>query len=235
MAEVFQNLIAIEGGDGAGKGTQAELLRKYVSEELGRHVMKISFPRYNELSSRYVGRYLNGQYGEANDIHPDLGSLPYSIDRLVGSSDIRNFFIQHPDGVGILDRFTASNMAHQGAKIDDPEARRFFYEEMLELEHDILQIPKPAKSLVLLVSTGIAQANVDKKDASTRTYTTKQRDIHEADPTHLDRARANYEELCRLYPAEFTPIYCDSGEAMRSLDDIQNDVRTELEDILKVA
>ena len=173
MAEVFPNLIAIEGGDGAGKGTQAELLRKYVSEELGRHVMKISYPRYSETSARYVGRYLDGQYGEANDIHPDLGSLAYSIDRLVGSSDIRNFFIQNPDGVGILDRFTGSNLAHQGAKIDDPEDRRLFYEEMLELEHDILKIPKPAKSLVLLVSTGIAQANVDKKDASTRTYTIK--------------------------------------------------------------
>jgi hypothetical protein len=68
--------------------------------------------------------------------------------------------------------------------------------------------------------TNLAQANIDKKDALNRSYTAKKRDIHEADADHLDRAKANYEELCQLYPDEFTAI---------TIDDIQMEIRSLIE------
>jgi thymidylate kinase len=77
--------------------------------------------------------------------------------------------------------------------------------------------------------TNLAQENVDKKDAleANRSYTTKKRDIHEADASHLDRAKANYEELCQLYPSEFTAVQCvDSTGNMRSIDDIQTEIKS---------
>jgi len=194
-----------------------------MSVELGKHVTKISFPRYGQPSAYYAGTYLDGGYGEAQDIHPDLGSLTYALDRWVASDSLRAS-LEQPNSFGVLDRWVASNLAHQGAKITDTSERHAFYERILQLEYEIYRIPKPKINVVLVMPTDLAQANVDKKEA--RSYTTKKRDIHEADASHLDRAKANYEELCELYPDEFTAIQCvDTSGEMRSIEDIQREIR----------
>jgi thymidylate kinase len=75
------------------------------------------------------------------------------------------------------------------------------------------------------------QSNVDKKAA--RSYTDKKRDIHEADASHLDRAKANYEELCQIYPTDFTPIQCiDDNGSMRSIQDIQQEIQTIVKSVI---
>lgn len=216
--------IAIEGGDGSGKGTQTELLYQHYSKTLDREVLKLSFPRYGEDSAYYAGRYLDGGYGEdPNAIPADLASLAYAIDRFAAGPDIRNH-LEKPNSIVIADRYVASNLAHQGAKLKDTDERKAYYKRMMQTEYDILGIPKPSKNIVLLVPTDIAQANISKKSA--RNYTIRTHDIHEADANHLDRAKANYEELCRLYPDEFTAINClDSDGKMRSIDDIQQEIR----------
>lgn len=188
--------IAIEGGDGSGKGTHAQLLSEY-AQELGWSVYKISFPRYGEDSAYYVEKYLNGAYGGTNDVPADLGVLPYAIDRYAASSDIRAHLKGEKDLV-IADRYMASNLAHQGAKIEDPELRKLFYERTKTTEYGVLGIPKPDKNIVLVMPTEHMQANVDKKES--RAYTDKKRDIHEDDSSHLEMAKANFEELCKIYP-----------------------------------
>lgn len=226
MTARYANLIAIEGGDGSGKGTQAELLRQYVEQECGMIAFKVSFPRYGMASARYAGRYLDGKYGNANDVHADLGVLPFALDRYAAKEEI-DAALSQPNTFGIFDRYMASNLAHQGTKIDSQSERRLFYKETLELEYDILGIPRPAKNIVLLVQADVAQKNVDKKDSATRAYTDKKRDIHEADINHLERAKANYEELCKLYPDEFIAVQCmDSSGSLRSIKDIQDEIRT---------
>ncbi len=216
--------VAIEGGDGSGKGTQAELLRLHAENVLAMHVMKLSFPQYGDDSAYFAGRYLDGEYGEADDVPADLASLAYAIDRFAATPKI----IRHlkiPNSLVIADRFVGSNLAHQGTKIQDKMARLAFYQRMMHTEHDILGIPRPHKNIVLVMPTDLAQANVDKKDA--RSYTTKKRDIHEANASHLDRAKANFAELCMLYPELYTAIQCvdDSGQ-MRSIEDIQQEIQS---------
>lgn len=214
--------VAIEGGDGSGKGTHAELLRQY-AEEQGWNVYKISFPRYGEDSAFYVEKYLNGAYGSAEQVPADLGVLPYAIDRYAASTDIRAHLVGEKDMV-IADRYMASNLAHQGAKVADAEERKVFYERTKTTEYGVLGIPKPDKSIVLIMPTEHMQANVDKKDA--RSYTDKKRDIHEADASHLESAKVNFEELCELYPTDFIPIACTGDDStMRSIGDIQKDLR----------
>lgn len=212
--------IAIEGGDGSGKATQAELLNKRCIE-LGKLVLKVSFPRYEEDSSYYATQYLNGHYGQVNDVHPDLASLTYAIDRFAEAKNISEHL--EKGGVVIADRYVASNLAHQGTKFDTKQDRLAFYERTMRLEYGILGIPRPDKNIVLLVPAKTAQNNVDKKE--TRSYTTAKRDIHEADASHLERAKSNYEELCELYPDEFIDINCvNSDSSMRSIDAIHSDI-----------
>ena len=216
--------IAIEGGDGSGKGTQARLLIDWLRSQ-GREVLELDFPQYSQPSALYVERYLNGEYGAANDVPADLASLAYALDRYSTKARV-NEFLTKPDGIVIANRYVASNMAHQGTKFDDETRRKQFYDEILHLEYEILGIAKPDLNIVLLVPADISQANVDKKAA--RSYTTKKRDIHEADATHLDKAKRNYEEICELYPEEFTAIECMDGGTMRTIDEIQVDIRNKL-------
>ena len=213
--------IAIEGGDGSGKGTQARLLIDWLRSQ-GREVLELDFPQYSQPSALYVERYLNGEYGAANDVPADLASLAYALDRYSTKARV-NEFLTKLDGIVIANRYVASNMAHQGTKFDDETRRKQFYDEILHLEYEILGIAKPDLNIVLLVPADISQANVDKKAA--RSYTTKKRDIHEADATHLDKAKRNYEEICELYPEEFTAIECMNDTQMRSIDEIHAKIR----------
>jgi dTMP kinase len=215
--------IAIEGGDGSGKGTHSELLQQFFISK-GNAVTKISFPRYGSDSAFYVEKYLNGAYGQANDVPADLGVLPYAIDRYAASSDIR-LALATENSIVIADRYMASNLAHQGAKIDDTDERAAFYERTKITEYGVLGIPKPDQTIVLVMPTEHMQSNVDKKAA--REYTTMKRDIHEADASHLEKAKSNFEELCTLYPGEFKAVYCtDTAGAMRPIEEIQAEIRS---------
>jgi len=211
--------IAIEGGDGSGKGTQTELLeRNRIS--LGKNVLRISFPQYEKPSSYYSAEYLEGNYGGIDEVHPDLASLAFEVDRLAAKQDILDSLARGDDV--LLDRYVASNLAHQGAKIHDKHARHAFYDRIMDLEYGTIGLPQPQKNIVLLVPPSISQENVDKKAA--RSYTTKKRDIHEADALHLEYAKRNYEELCELYPDLYTPIECVEDGRMRSIEAIQQDI-----------
>ncbi len=214
--------IAIEGGDGSGKGTQAKILAEYATAK-GLDVYHISFPRYGEKSAYYVEQYLNGKYGENDSIAADLSVLPFALDRFAAKDDIATHLAKENTLV-IADRYMASNLAHQGTKVADRDGRHAFYERTMLTEYEILGIPRPDKNIVLLVPAVTAQANVDKK--ATRAYTELKRDILEADANHLERAKSNYEELCELYPDEFTPIVCTTTDGtMRPIEEIQNDIR----------
>lgn len=214
--------IAIEGGDGSGKGTQSKILAEYAKEQ-GIDVYQLSFPRYGEDSAYYAERFLNGAYGSNDNVHAELATLPYALDRFAARDDIRKH-LEKENSLVIADRYMASNLAHQGTKVADTAMRKQFYERTMLTEYDILGIPRPDKNIVLLVPATTAQANIDKKAA--RSYTTLKRDILEADTDHLEKAKANYEELCELYPNEFTAIQCmDDSHAMRPIDDIQTEIR----------
>lgn len=213
--------IAIEGGDGSGKKTQAELLASYARTVLKKNVLTVAFPRHGEFSSCYADQYLNGAYGGVNDVHADLASLPYAFDRFAASTQIRKA-LADPNGFVIADRYVASNLAHQGTKFKTKKERHEYYERMKKTEYEVLGIPRPDLNIILLVPSATSQENIDKKEK--RGYTEMRRDIHEEDASHLDKTKANYEELARLFPDEFVAIDCIdplSGR-MRLIDDIQS-------------
>lgn len=218
--------IAIEGGDGSGKSTQANLLAEYLIS-LGKTVVRQKFPQYGSDSAYYVEKYLNGAYGQTNDVPADLGVLPYAIDRYAASASIKQL-LETEETVLVCDRYMGSNLAHQGAKIASQDERRDFYERTQVTEYQVLGIPRATLNIVLLLPTEIAQQNVDNRPD--RDYTVRKRDIHEADADHLEKAKRNYEELCKLYPTEFQAVVCvdDTGN-MRSIEAIQQEIRSIVE------
>ncbi len=218
-------LIAIEGGDGSGKATQAELTRQYIEETLGRPVMKASFPRYGEESSLFVQKYLNGEYGDIDAMPPEVVALLFATDRMAGTPEISSWLNAKPDGVAVLDRYVGSNLAHQGAKIQNTAKRHAFYSDIQSYETNVLGMLTPDVNIVLLLPSDIAQQNVDTKDP--RSYTNKKRDIHEANKQYLEQVKFCYEELCKLFPDKYIPVNCTnkSGD-MRTREEIQQDIRS---------
>lgn len=202
--------IVIEGTDGSGKGTQFDLLGRRLAEA-GYNVVQFDFPQYSQDSSYFVKEYLNGNYGSADEVGPYTGSLFFSLDRYAAKEKIKKALAEGK--IVLCNRFTGSNMAHQGTKFLNAEERRGYFIWLDNLEFHMLGIPRPDKSIVLRVPAEIAQTLVDKKEK--RSYTDKKRDIHEADLSHMQRSVMVYDDLCSLFPKDFTRIDCvRSGELL---------------------
>ncbi len=209
--------LVIEGTDGSGKGTQFKKLVDRLTTE-GYDVATFDFPQYEQPSSYFVREYLNGNYGTAEEVGPYTGSLFYALDRYQASRDIRAAL--DAGKVVIANRFTGSNMAHQGTKFANAEERRGYFIWLDNLEFQMLNIPRPDRSIVLRVPAATAQKLVDQKDA--RSYTDKKRDIHEADLSHLERSVEVYDDLCNLFPKDFTRIDCVRGDTLLDIDTVHD-------------
>ncbi|HSW74759.1 MAG TPA: hypothetical protein VLG16_02710 [Candidatus Saccharimonadales bacterium] len=208
--------IVIEGTDGSGKGTQFSLLAERL-QKAGYEVALFDFPQYESPSSYFVRQYLNGAYGEANDVGPYTGSLFYALDRYEAAGEIRKALAAGK--VVLANRFVGSNMAHQGAKFVNAEERRGYFIWLDNLEFEMLRIPRPTASFVLRVPAEIAQTLVDQKEQ--RSYTDKKRDIHEADLAHLQRSVQVYDEMCELFPRDFVRIDCVRHGRLMDVENIQ--------------
>lgn len=209
--------IVIEGTDGSGKGTQFQKLTEKLQNE-GYDVVTFDFPRYDKPSSYFIREYLNGNYGTAEEVGPYTGSLFYALDRYQASLDIREAL--ESGKVVIANRYVGSNMAHQGAKFKNSEERRGYFIWLDNLEFQMLQIPRPDMNVVLRVPADIAQQLVDQKEK--RAYTDKKRDLHEADLAHMEKSVTVYDDLCRLFPKDFTRIDCVRSNKLMSIETIHN-------------
>lgn len=208
--------LVIEGTDGSGKGTQFERLIKKLRIS-GYDVETFDFPQYENPSSYFVKEYLNGKYGSAEEVGAYTGSIFFALDRYEAAPRIKHALDQGK--VIIANRFTGSNMAHQGTKFDSDEERNGYFMWLEAIEFKMLGIPRPDISLVLRVPADIAQKLVDKKEA--RNYTDKKRDLHEADLSHLEKSVKVYDDLCRVFPDDFKPLDCVRNGKLMTIEAIE--------------
>lgn len=219
--------IVIEGTDGSGKGTQYKRLKENL-EKQGYEVAGFDFPRYSEPSAYFVKEYLNGAYGTADEVGPYTGSLFYALDRYQAAKDIKQALSEGK--VVLANRFTGSNMAHQGTKFEHPEERRGYFIWLDNLEFQMLGVPRPTKSFVLRVPAETAQQLVDQKEK--RDYTDKKRDIHEADLSHLQRSVEVYDDMCQLFPNDFERIDCVRSGQLMDIETIERMIWEKVEPML---
>lgn len=219
--------LVIEGTDGSGKDTQFKKIVERLTND-GYDVATFDFPQHGQESSFFVREYLNGRYGSAKDVGPYTGSLFYSLDRYQAAPAIRQALSEGK--VVIANRYTGSNMAHQGTKFDHPEERRGFFIWLDNLEFQMLKIPRPDKSIVLRMPAEVAQQLVDQK--APRGYTDKKRDLHEADLEHLKKSVEVYDDLCQLFPKDFMRIDCVRSGKLMTIDDVNAHLWKTIEPLL---
>ncbi len=212
-------LIVIEGLDASGKQTQTELLCKTL-EDKGKEIKKISFPCYDSPSSALVKMYLGGAFGtHADDVNAFAASSFYAVDRYASyKSDWGKFY--EDGGIVIADRYTTSNMIHQGGKIADEKERNDYLKWLYDYEFSYLGLPKP--DLVIFLEMPPEFSEELMRGRENKITGGAKKDIHEKDKNHLKKS---YESA--LYAAQkfgWTRVYCIKNNALRTIEDIHAEI-----------
>lgn len=206
--------ITIDGIDGSGKKTQADLLVSHLRKE-GYAVELADFPQYGHKSAGAVEEYLNGVYGSAEEIGPYRASILFAVDRYAASAKIRAWLAEGK--IVISNRYVSANMGHQGSRMHTREERQKFFTWLTDLEYGLFKIPKPDITLILHVSAATAQRLVDLKSQRAYLASEKKRDILENDLSHLKQAEDTYLEMVQLFP-EYTLIECEEHSTIAPIE-----------------
>ncbi len=212
-------LIAIEGIDGAGKGTQARQLVERLNG-LGVKATGLQFPRYSETTfGGAIGDFLNGRFGSLDQVHPQLAAVLYAGDRFESRQVLQNAADQND--VVILDRFTGSNLAHQSAKLEGQE-RLELIKWIDHIEHVVFGLPRPHLNVLIDISPNWSRELVSRKGE--RDYTSEEADIQESNLPYLERVRACYLTIAAQRDDWQVVESLDEQQELRTIGDINQEI-----------
>jgi len=212
-------LIAIEGIDGAGKGTQAGRLVASL-RNLGFKVDTLQFPRYSATTfGSAIGDFLNGRFGALNEVHPQLAAVLYAGDRYESRPLLLR--MMEENDVIVLDRFVGSNLAHQSAKLEG-EARIALIDWIEKVEHEVFALPRPTITILIDMSSQMSRELVSRKAA--RDYTTQAADLQESDLPYLEKVRRCYLALSHSRLDWRTVHGLNDDGALKSIDEVGDEI-----------
>ncbi len=218
MADPRPFLLAIEGADGAGKATTAAAVVAALVAA-GRRAEVMSFPRYRETVGGHVlGDFLAGRLPHA--LAPREVAVLYALDRFE-SRDAIDAATARVD-VLVFDRYIASNVAYQTAKVADADAPALA-DWIVALETGQFALPAPTLSVYLDTDLDRARTMIAQK--AERSYTTRTYDEHEADAELQAKVRARYAMLCDGdVLGRWTRVRTAPDGTMRAPDDIAAEI-----------
>jgi len=220
-------LIIIESGaDSSGKATQTQLLFKRLEAE-AYPVKKVEFPNYQSASSSLVKMYLNGDFGKnPSDVDPYVSSTFYAVDRFASyKTGWEEFYTA--GGIVLADRYTTSNMVHQGAKLMGADKDKYL-DWLWNLEFNIYRLPVPDGVIFLDMPTDFSNRLMAQRE--NKITGKREKDIHERNKEYLNISYEN-----SLYVAEkygWTRVPCVMGEELRTIEEIHEDVYEKVKLIL---
>ena len=211
-------IIVVEGTDCSGKETQSKLLEERLNS-IGKRCVRFDFPNYESPTGKIIGGAYLGKpeigpsfFKEgAVNVEPHVVCLYYAADRKYAMPEKEKYL--NDDYYVILDRYTTSNLAHQGSKIHDKDERFNMYQWIDKLEYWLLGLPKPDKTIFL---------HVPLENTLELRKNRKSIDEHEKSPEYLKRAEESYLELSELY--NWDKIECIRNNKLRSVEDINNEI-----------
>lgn len=219
-------IIVIEGTDCSGKETQSKLLEKRLKEK-NIPCVRFDFPNYQSPTGKIIGGAYLGKpeigpsyFTEgATNVDPYIACLYYAADRKYNIEKIEEYL-----DLGyyvIIDRYTTSNMAHQGGKILDKDERFNMYQWIDKLEFWLLKLPKPDKTIFL---------HMPYEYACKLKQNRKNLDEHEKSTEHLKNAEEAYVELSELY--NWDKIECIENNEIKSIEQINDEILEKIKDTL---
>lgn len=210
-------LIVMEGIDGSGKSTQYRRLCQRFADE-GIAFKRILFPRYDMESSALIRMYLSGDFG-ANpaQVSPYIASTFFAGDRYASyMTDWKTDYLA--GGLILSDRYTTSNVIHQGAKLPPSELRAYL-DWLYDYEFRLMELPRPDLVLYMDVDLETALTQLRARQAATGT----RGDIHENSLTYMERCH-DAGALAADYLG-WKRIACVRDGRMRDVEDIHGEIR----------
>lgn len=178
-------LVAIEGGDGAGKATAAANLVA-LAQAGGLTATVLSFPRYGDtVGGHVIGDFLAGRL--PRELTPKAAAVLYALDRFESAAHLAALAAAHD--LVVLDRYIASNIAYQAAKVPPDEVPALI-DWIVRLETGQFGLPAPGLTIYLDTPLEVARDLILRKRQ--RSYTDRSYDEHEADLALQARVRENY-------------------------------------------
>ena len=192
-------LVVLEGLDGAGKSTQVKKLREYLESIFG-SLEYIHFPRYDApVYGELVSRFLRGDFGSNEAVHPQLVALLFAEDRHGAAPGMKKVLAS--GGTVLLDRYVYSNIAYQCAKLKDAEEAEDLREWICNTEYGDFDLPRPDLNIFLDVPIGFVESKLkSQRGGADRDYLEGGQDIHEADLEFQKRVRDIYRRQCEIDP-----------------------------------
>ena len=210
-------LIVLEGIDGSGKSSQYRRICSRLEND-GVPFTHIVFPRYEKESSALLRLYLNGAFGSSpEDVNAYTASTFFAVDRFASYRD--DWGKSYAAGGLILsDRYTTSNIVHQGSKLRDEELPEFF-SWLSDLEFNRMGLPKPDLVIYLETTVEISLKRMRHREKLTHTHA----DIHERDVSYLEKCLHTAELACDYFG--WKKIQCrDADGAERALNEKNDEI-----------
>jgi len=225
-------LIVIDGTDGSGKTTQANLLIKHFRKD-GRKVKFIHFPRYEDnFFGKFIAHCLSEQYYNWINIHPKIASVIYAADRWESKPKIEVWLKK--GYIVVMDRYISSNQIHQGGKISNVKKREDFIKWLAEMEYKVFKIPAPDLTVYLsLPIETVLKLIKDRDYKGARAYLgSKKKDVHEKDKNFLKNSIKSALWLAKTQK-NWIKIECMKNGELRSFPDIHDEIYAKVKKIIK--
>jgi dTMP kinase len=200
--------ITLEGGDGSGKTTQAELLREWLTAE-GRTVVRTREPGGTEVGLEIRELVLHHR----GDIDPRAEALLYAADRAHHVATLVRPALARGEVV-VQDRYIDSSVAYQGVgRVLDPAEVRRISEWATDDLHPDLTVLLDLDSAAARARLGVSRTRYDRLEA-------------EASDFH-DRVRKAFLGLADAEPERFLVV-----DAARPVDEIATAIRDRVRGLL---
>ncbi|WP_425228799.1 dTMP kinase [Sphingomonas sp.] len=211
-------LVAIEGGDGAGKATAAAEVARQLNAA-GRTATVLSFPRYADTAGGWaLGEMLGGRL--PREVSPRAAAVLYALDRMESRGKLLAAADAHE--VVVLDRYIASNLAYQAARGPADEAPALM-RWIWSLETEQFALPPPDLSVYLATPVDVARRQIAMKRH--RDYTDATFDVNEADAALQARVRDNYTALAAAdYAGRWATVETVRDGTMRAPGEIAAEI-----------
>ncbi len=223
-------LIVIDGTDGSGKTTQANLLMKHLKKD-GRRLKFIHFPRYEDnFFGKFIAHCLSEQYYNWVNIHPKIASVVYAADRWESKPQIENWLKK--GYVVVMDRYISSNQIHQGGKIANVRKREAFLKWLAEMEYKVFKIPAPNLTVYLsLPIETVLKLIKDRNYKGARAYLGSKKDVHEKDRNFLKNSIKSALWLAKTQK-NWLKVECMKGGELRSFENIHEEIYAKIKKVL---
>ena len=223
-------LIVIDGTDGSGKTTQANLLIKHFRKD-GKKVKFIHFPRYEDnFFGKFIGHCLSEQYYNWVNTHPKIASVVYAADRWESKKEIESYLKR--GYLVIMDRYISSNQIHQGGKIANIKKREAFINWLAEMEYEVFKIPKPNITVYLSLPIETVLKLIKERDyKGARAYLGSKKDVHEKDKNFLRNSIKSALWLAKTQSG-WIRIDCVKKGELRSFSEIHEEIYEKVKKIV---